>query len=166
MTTLLTDALADQLAEAVSAGVPLETAAIAAGLNSHALHDWLQAASGTWRSGTPVSKTLHSRLISFSERIHRAQAEFEAKQVAGIAKAAEIVNEKTGQQDWRARAWLLNNHPRTRDRYHEVKQVQQEQFGTIVHEMKQVQQIAEADGLPGLQAARAQLLEQHPELAD
>lgn len=125
-TLLLTDALADSLAAAVAQGVPIETAAVAAGLGARTVFQWVQAAeSGRWpQSDSPVGPQSKILLERFAQSIARAQAEFEAKQVAGIARAAEQVNEKTGQQDWRARAWLLNNHPRTRHTYHEAKELE------------------------------------------
>ncbi len=119
VTLLLTDELANALAAAVAKGVPIETAAQAAGLGPHTLYDWLQAGrSGEWRSGNPVTNPENaSRLAEFSELIASAQATWEAKQVQSIVEDADAYNQKTGLRDWRARAWLLNNHPRTRQRY-------------------------------------------------
>src|SRR5258708_1420381 len=99
-TLLLTDALAESLADAVSEGVPIETAAQAAGVGHHTFFTWLQAAErGVWRDGQPVDPSTHRRLTAFAEQIQRAQAEFEARQVSGITRAAEERNEKTGLQD-------------------------------------------------------------------
>jgi|SRR5579859_6761545 len=126
MSTLagLSPQLVDSLVEAVANGVPFETAAAVAGFHSSTIQEWIHAASGTWRNGLPVPQPVIGQAVDLAERIARAQAEFEARQVTGIVKAADQVNEKTGQQDWRARAWLLNNHPRTRATYHEQKEVE------------------------------------------
>lgn len=124
-TLLLTDALADSLAAAVAQGVPIETAAASAGVSGRQFYEWLVAAErGVWREGQPVSDDTKLRLSRFSQQIAAAQAEWEAKQVIAITEDAARYNEKTGQRDWRARAWLLNNHPRTRRTYHEAKELE------------------------------------------
>lgn len=164
MTTLLRDEAADALVAAVANGVPFETAATAAGLHHGTIQEWLHAASGTWRNGSSVSQSMQRWATAFSERIAQARAEWEAKQVAAIMAAAEQVNAKTGQHDWRVRTWLLNNHPATRERWHELHQVDQQQSGTITHEHRLAAEIAQAGGLPALEAKRAELLEQYPDL--
>ena len=88
---------------------------------------WLHAAQhGRWpqSGGSPLSAKAASAVARFAHLIACAEAEWEAKQIAGITAAAEERNAKTGQQDWRARAWLLNNHPRTRHTYHEAKELE------------------------------------------
>lgn len=145
-TLTLTPKLADQIAKAVANGVPLETAAIASGLRRAAIYDWLQAAeSGSWPSThTPVTRDSLRLLTAFSDQIQRARAEWEAKQIAAISEAAQQVNAKTGIREWRAGAWLLNNHPVTRERYREHRQTTIEQTGTIHHSHQLVRQLTDA----------------------
>ena len=135
-TLKLTPELADALADAVRNGVPIETATTAAGIPKQLFYTWLQAAERKqWRAGSPElpDQTL-CLLADFSDRIACAQAEFEASQVASVVSAAQQVNEKTGLRDWRANAWLLNNHPRTRARYRQEHVAQVTTTGTVHHE--------------------------------
>lgn len=133
----LNDALADSLATAVAAGVPIETAAQAAGISARTIYGWLKAAEdGNWREGEPLDPQSLDAISRFSVLIRQAQAVFEAKQVQGVAEAAEAVNEKTGLRDWRARAWILNNHPRYRRTYRPERTVEMHQSGTVTHEHK------------------------------
>ncbi len=129
---MLTTAIADELAAAVARGVPIETAAQAAGIGHTTVYRWIEIArDGYRRDGDPVTPQSLQTIGYFGEKIARAQAEFEAKQVSAIVEDADAYNSKTGQRDWRARAWLLNNHPRTRARQEHVSQVTTS--GTIDH---------------------------------
>jgi hypothetical protein len=120
-TLLPTDALADALTAAVAEGVPIETAVAAAGIAPRAFLEWFQAADrGAWRDGQPVEPATLERLTRFSHRVALAQAMWEAERVKAITQDAARVNEKTGQRVWRARSWLVNNHPRTGQTYHEA----------------------------------------------
>lgn len=134
-TLSLTNALADELAAAVEAGVPIETAAQAAGISSTQFYEWLQAAQrGHWRNGFPADPESLRIITRFADLISRAQARFEARKVQNVARAAEVVNAKTGQVDWRADAWLLNNHPRYRKTYRQERQLEVHNSGTVQHE--------------------------------
>lgn len=134
-TLLLTPQLADQLAEAVEAGVPIETACQAAGISRVTFYDWLQTAQReTWHDGSPVKADSLEVIVAFASKVQRASAAFEAKRITAIARAAEAVNEKTGIPEWRAGAWLLNNHPRYRSTYRQERISQVEQTGTVRHE--------------------------------
>jgi transposase-like protein len=131
---LLTPELAQSLANAVRKGVPIETAAQAAGVSPQQFYAWLRTAEhGTWPHGTPVDATSLNAITAFAEQIRTAQAEFEAHQVENVAAAAEMIG-KSGVREWRAGAWLLNNHPRYRERYRQHREVQVEQSGTVKHE--------------------------------
>jgi hypothetical protein len=165
-TLLLTPAIGTELANAVRRGVPLETAATAAGISRSQVYTWLQVAqTQSWPSDNPVSDESLKSITAFAAQIRVAQAEFEADQVAGIAAAAQVVG-RSGVPEWRARAWLLNNHPRTRNTYHEVKQLEQSGTVTTLHEHRIVREIADAGGIPALESGISLLLDQHPELAD
>jgi hypothetical protein len=156
--TVLTPSLTRALARAVSQGVPLETAAVAAGIGERSAYDWLSVVErGSWSNGSPVSPDHFQRCLQFSQAIRRAQAKWEAKQVAGIVKAAEERNAKTGLQDWRARAWLLNNHPRTRERYRQHRELEVNGTQTLNVYHQQAKQIAETDGYEGLEALEHKL---------
>jgi hypothetical protein len=140
-TLLLTDALADELAAAVEAGVPIETAAQAAGVSKGQFYAWLQAAERKiWPHGDPISEASLVSITSFADKVARAQARFEARKVQNVARAAEVVNAKTGQVDWRADAWLLNNHPRYRKTYRQERQLEVHNTGTVQHEHKIAEQ--------------------------
>lgn len=148
----LTTELENELVDAVSKGVPVETAARAVGIGPSTLYGWLRIAkSGVWDSGDEVSESTKASLARFAERIAGAEAAFEALQVRRLAEAAEAVNEKTGLTDWRARAWLLNNHPRTRERYRQHKEVIVDSNSTVTHEHRMVS---------GLQISELETLEQ------
>ncbi len=143
-TLLLTDALADELCEAVAAGVPLATAAQAAGIGASTLYAWVDAAArGEWHPGQPLDPESLARLARFSDGLKRARGTWEAEQVRSIREDAARVNSKTGQRDWRARAWLLNNHPATRQTYRQEHQLQVEQHTTITLERQDIDRVLE-----------------------
>lgn len=134
-TLRLTPELAAELVKAVEVGVPIETASQAAGISEKTFYEWLQAGQrGTWTDGSPTLPDTRARLLDFSQQIRAAQARFEAKHIELIAEAAQSVNEKTGIREWRAGSWLLNNHPRTRERYRQHRELEVKNMGTIVHE--------------------------------
>jgi len=137
---LLTESLADSLAEAVEAGVPIETACAAANIAPRQFYTWLRAAeSGTWLHGDPVSPASLETITAFAQKIRRAEARWESRRVQNITTAAEERNEKTGLRDWRADAFLLTNHPRTRKRW--GQHVEVEQSGTVHHEHQLARQL-------------------------
>lgn len=141
-TLLLTDALAESIADAVSHGVPLETAATAAGIGVRTVYQWLEIGNtGVRHDSANITDASRAVIERFAHLVSRAQAEFEAKQIANIARTAEAVNEKTGIREWRAGAWLLNNHPRYRERYREHRQTTIEHQGTVTHEHQLVKQL-------------------------
>lgn len=140
-TLRITDELSQSLAAAVRRGVPIETAAQAAGVSQSQFYEWLKAAeSGQWRDGQPVSPESLRSITAFSERIRRAQSEFEAECIQRIAEAGSMVG-KSGVPEWRALAWIANNHPRYRERYRQHREVEVHQSGQVVHELKLAQQL-------------------------
>lgn len=146
-TLTLTDSVAESIAAAVANGVPLETAAIAAGVGRSTVHLWVAAGeTGQWpQNGSPVTETAKKVLVAFAASIQRARAEWEAKQIAAISEAAQTVNAKTGIREWRAGAWLLNNHPATRERYREHRQTTIEQTGQVSHVHSVVRELPEQE---------------------
>ena len=84
----LTQSRIDQLVLMLRAGTSQTVAARAAGMSDRTMRTWILKG----RQGDPAYKEL-------SERLERARAEGEVKQVARIATAAK--------EDWRAGAWLL-----------------------------------------------------------
>jgi hypothetical protein len=101
----------------------------------------IAAGRETWTNGYSVSDSAKTFAAHLAERIAAARAEFEARQVQLVAQAAQERNERTGQRDWRASAWLLNNHPAYRQAYREYRELHVEQQGTISHEHRLVQQL-------------------------
>ena len=140
-TLTLTDALADQLAAAVERGVPFEIAAQAASIPIRTVYGWLEiAAKGFRTDGATVSDESKLIIERFGQRIATARARFEAKQLESIAQAGQQVNAKTGLTDWRAPAWILNNHPQYRARYRQERVQQIEHSGAVHHEHTLAQQ--------------------------
>jgi transposase-like protein len=140
-TLLLTPALAESLADAVRRGVPIETASQAAGISPQTFYDWVKCSQvGTWRNGVPIEPESLLQLSAFSEKIRQAQADFESRQIAAIAEAGEAVG-RSGVPEWRARAWLLNNHPRYRERYRQHRELEVHQSGTVLHEHQLASQL-------------------------
>lgn len=137
-TLLLTHELAASLAGAVRRGVPIETAVQAAGISSPQFYAWLRAAeSSVWPDGTPVKSESLAIITAFAQQIRQAQAGAEADHIAAISDAGAVVG-KSGVPEWRARAWLLNNHPRYRSTYRQERVVQQEHSGQVSVEHSQV----------------------------
>ena len=157
-TLLLTNELGDALADAVRHGVPIETAVQSAGISRQTFYEWLRVAesgSTTWSDGSPARSESLPAILAFSDKIRRAQADWEAEQVRAIRADAEAYNAKTGLRDWRARAFLLTNHPRTRKRW--GQHVEVEQHSTVHHEHTLVKTL-ELEALE----ANLELLEQLP----
>lgn len=153
-TLTLTPGLAQSLADAVRSGVPLGTAAVAAGVSRQAVEQWTRAGTrGTWDEGTPVDPASQPTLVAFVSLIAQARAEFEAKQIAAIAQAAQERNLKTGALEWRAGAWLLNNHPTTRETYREHREVEVHQTGSVDHVVRQLVEQASPEQLDVWEAA-------------
>lgn len=143
-TLTLSDATAEAIAAAVANGVPLETAATAAGIGRSTVHLWLQAAeTGFWpQNDHPVTEDSKKVLVAFAAKIARARAEWESKQLENISRAAFEANEKTGVREWRASAWLLNNHPATRERYREHRQTTVDQTIQVHHAHQVVKELS------------------------
>jgi hypothetical protein len=89
--TLLTNELTDQLATILRAGNYLGVALRAVGLHRRTFHDWMK------RGTSERERDAEFRV--FRERIRKARAEGEVRNVAHIARAAV--------QSWQAAAWLL-----------------------------------------------------------
>jgi hypothetical protein len=117
----LTPGIADAIVSAVRRGVPPGTACKALGIYDRNMTDWLDAPiTGMWRSGDPVAPETMAFLTEFRERIEQAQAEFECELVKNISDAGFTVG-KSGVPEWRAHAWLANNHPAYRSRFRQER---------------------------------------------
>lgn len=139
----LTPAAAEDIVRAVRLGVPLETAARAHGISQSALYEWLQIAQDnrdTWNNGHPLTPGSKAQILDLSERIARAKAERESRAVEIISDAAETVG-KSGVPEWRAAAWLLNNHPAYRERWREHRQLQVEGNTQVNHYHREVREL-------------------------
>ncbi len=150
----LTPAVVDAIVQRVEAGVPFTTAAVAAGVSLRTAEYWLEIANGKrthWPDGTPVSEAVSGFLAPIAERIAVAQAQFEAEAVQSIAEAGDMVG-KSGIREWRAKAWLLNNHPGTRKQYHEHRELKVEHSGQVNHEHRIAAAMSEPELLEALPA--------------
>lgn len=146
----LTDELADQFALAVSKGVPVETAARAAGIHPTTYYSWLRAArNGVWDTGDAVDEGSKAVLDRFQDLIVRAQAQWESHLIIRVTEAVDAVNEKTGLRDWRAPLTALQIHPTTRERYRQHREVVIDGQQTVTHEHRMVSglEISELDAL-------------------
>lgn len=145
-TLRLTDALADSLADAVRRGVPVETAAQAAGVSSAQYFAWLRAAeTGLWQHGDPVPPDSLRTIQSFADKIARARAEHMEQMIASIQQCAVTPNEKTGLPDWRAADTMLSKHPVYRKVWREERQVNVTQSGTVQHEHQMASKLPDAE---------------------
>jgi hypothetical protein len=121
MSMRFTPAIADAIVGAVRRGVPPSTAARAAGISDATVLDWIQAPiSGRWRTGDNVSDEYLAKLNEFRDRILHAQACYESELVQAISEAGKTVG-KSGVPEWRANAWLANNHPAYRKTYRQER---------------------------------------------
>ena len=117
--TKLTPALQRAMVTAVTAGVPLPSAAALAGVDYSTVKDWLQRGFGTRRGR--ASSALY---VSFASSIVRAQAEDEARRVARLEQAGRggaviwrktttypdgrvVTEERVAPPAWQADAWYL-----------------------------------------------------------
>ncbi len=131
---------------AIEKGVPPAQALTVAGVPTRTVYGWTWAMErGSWPDGSPLSADSRVLLTALTERIASARAKFESSAVEKIAEDADSRNEKTGQRDWRARAWLLNNLPHTRKTYHEFREQQTTVNGQVNHSHRAVSQMAGAE---------------------
>jgi len=117
----LTAKLADAVVERVRQGVPVWTALKALGVNDATVSDWLGIAEGgDWRAGTPPSDDTRAFLTEFKARCDQALADFEQDLIGEIRQAGRVTG-KSGVPEWRANAWLANNHPALRRTYRQER---------------------------------------------
>ena len=155
--------IADAIVTAVANGQPITVASSLAGLAPRTLGQWLDASRhGCWQDGSPISEPLRIAFAALSERITAAQHQFVAKQVANIAAAGEYVG-KSGIPEWRARAWLLNNHPATRKDWHEYRETKLEVSSKVNHEVRRARQARSADVLDAADAEWREMVRPQPE---
>lgn len=117
----LTAGVREAIVEAVRRGVPLATAARAAGVSERAIHGWLRVGRGdatTWTSDSSVAEVTLQECRAFFQAVEVARAACEMEHLRRIAQASAAPDPK-GRTDWRASAWLLNNSPAYRETYHE-----------------------------------------------
>lgn len=120
----LTDKLTEQIASHVEKGVPLPTALKAAGVTDATVQLWHQVVRGAEHltDGTVVDLVTRQWVSGFVARVGQAEAILEANLIGNIADTSAIVG-KSGVPEWRAGAWLLNNHPRYRETYRQQREV-------------------------------------------
>lgn len=154
----LTRTLADQLAEDVQAGEPLEAAAGKRGIANSTVYNWLATArdaSGEWHPGQPIRDDSLSECLYFLDCITRARATLEAR----VARSALVATEEgTKDAAIRSKASLdwLGRHPSTRQRW--GLQVQVEHTGSVEHRLTsatddELRSLAAWDDTPALPGA-------------
>jgi hypothetical protein len=116
--SFLADEVIERIADRVQKGVPLQTALKAAGVTDAMVREWERIANGS----VADEEGLRERIVAFTGRIGQAQAECESLLVEGIAETSATIG-KSGLPEWRAGAWLLNNHPRYRDTYRQQREL-------------------------------------------
>jgi hypothetical protein len=133
--SFLSDSLIEQIATRVQNGVPLQTTLKAAGVTDAMMNEWGRIAN----DAAAEDQVLRGRLLQFSERIGRAQAECEVTLIESIAQTSTMVG-KSGLPEWRAGAWLLNNHPGYRETYRQQREMKITGTVEVSHEHQLVQQ--------------------------
>ena len=145
----LTPAVADAIVQGVAGSLPVGTAATLAGVSPSAVSEWLRVAdTGLWHDGTPAHPDSQAQCLRLSERIAEARAQSEAAHVLAIANAVD----RQQQADWRARAWMLNNHPATRETWREHRQSTVINTGSVsvVHKLaQQLDRTTLTEAIPG-----------------
>ena len=99
--TKLTPVVYKSILEAVSQGNWIHTAAQSVGIKPRVIHRWIQIGRGDHPTRKPVEP-----FITFSQEIETALAKAEQSLVKDLRK----------EEDWRAKAWLLERGP-SRDRW-------------------------------------------------
>ena len=134
MLAKLTRKVADAVVERVRQGVPAWTALKALGVNDATVSGWLNAPdTGRWPSGGKVDDDSLAFLREFRGRLDTALAEFEQDLISEVRAAGKVTG-KSGVPEWRANAWLANNHPALRATYRQERiQVSQGGSTAIQH---------------------------------
>lgn len=151
----LTPALEDAVIDALRRGTPVSTAFRAAGIREDAFSKYLRAAeSGVWPDGGNVNPATLTRLQAFADRVAQTKAELEIKLLSGVIEASETVG-KSGVREWRAGAWMLNNHPWWRETYRQDKQTTNTIVGEVRHEHVVARQLSVEEVRGALRALEA-----------
>ena len=96
---LLTDELSAIICGHIEEGVPIKYAAQMAGVKYPTVNEWESR-------GRDPNET-NAVFARFADAMAVARAKQASRLVKAIEDAGHIPNEKTGQRDWRAHAWLL-----------------------------------------------------------
>jgi hypothetical protein len=120
-TATAANAVLAELAE----GVPLDTALTAQGIDVGAMKLLMSVIEGRKKApdGLVIPEAFKAELTDFADRARVVLAACEAKIARQVYRASQQANEKTGLVEWRAGAWLLNNAPTTRARWHEHREL-------------------------------------------
>jgi hypothetical protein len=102
----LTDQVANKICADVAAGAPYNAAAGKAGVTYDTMRDWFRRGSADEMEG------LDTRYSRFAHALTRAQDECEARLAQTLAAGGE-----GKYKDWRAQAFILERHPRYRERW-------------------------------------------------
>lgn len=95
----LTNAIRVAIVESVRAGATVTTACVAAGAARSNYYQWKK-----------MAELGRAPYVGFMREVEQARRLFETEHV-------KVVNNASFEGDWKAAAWLLERHPRTRRRY-------------------------------------------------
>ena len=122
----LTPAIEDAIVAAVGRGVPLATAARAAGIGERTFRQWLSVVTNertVWQDGSPILPKALGQLQRFAARVEQAAADCESRCAQAIVEAIGVVG-KSGVPEWRPGLEFVKHSPTTRERWHEYRQVE------------------------------------------
>jgi hypothetical protein len=152
----LSPATESAILDAVRRGVPLNTAARAAGVSPETVRRWKLIAESdatAWPNGVPIADGTKEAILRFVQALARAQEQCRETLINSLYTCAVVPNEKTGLPDWRAADALLSKHPAYRAEWREERQVTVQSDSTIRVEHQLVRQLDDAQ----LQALEQQL---------
>jgi hypothetical protein len=120
-----TEAVQAKVLSEITEGVPLATALLAEGIDVKAFKLVLSVANGRKLApeGMVLTEQFRQGLLDFERDAVQATAICEAQVAKKVYQASQQANERTGLNEWRSGAWLLNNSPATRQSWHEHKEL-------------------------------------------
>ena len=153
--------LRDAVIHAIEKGMSARGAMLALGLTKDTISEYGHAVEhGTWHDGRPLHPSTLETIKAFMERVVQARAVFEHDMVVGIYDDANKVNERTGQRDWKARAWLVERNSWTREHWHPYQEPQEINLNVkqIAPEFREAKELTDAELLEGIDPEWQQLL--------
>ena len=140
--TPLSPALEEAIVASVEQGIPPLQACAANGVSAESLRRWRLVAEGAefWPgSQSPVSPESRAIIVAFVQRLSRAEASCFRVLTNNLYANATTRNERTGWYDTQAADKLLSKHSTFRQDWYEHRQVNVNQSGQVVHELRLAQ---------------------------